>query len=629
MAESVQYYLERMIPELEGLEKKHVFSSAEIKSIIKKRTNFEYALHRRIKQKIDFLRAIEYETNLEELRQKRVARMGLKDGLKGDDLQYSGARRIYGLFRRATIKFKNDLSLWLQYIDYAKRNKANNILSSVFVQAIQHHPHNASLWIMAATWEHEENANVAAARVLLQRALRLMPENQSLWHEYFRLELIYIEKIKLRRRLLGINQPQTQTEDVMDTDNTIQLPALTGEDVAQWKSDENKKTMTEKEAAALEEANNPILQGLLAKIVYDNAIQAIPNDIGFRQRFIDVYREFTEMETQIDHVYDTMQRDLYDQPEARRVLASRHMTGSLKVSDPAFVPALRACVQDFEKAVADLNMPTMWQLYIEFLLNWRDLVTEENLRLYLTKLSQKTLKACQKEGQMNAKIYALWMPMLIETDKEKAETVAERGTEMFPDATPLWLYRIQLAATKESLYWKALALNPGSLVLWRAFIDWIMHGNLSTQDIDRLFYKACEKVTMLLPSATSSEPSEIKQLVQSRYVEWTAASQGIEATRTVYRKIIKGFYPTFGFYMKCVELENQYGTGDQQGKASVEYLYEQVTRMEDHKEETYISYLAYLYSQKKFQKANQVYHRACHELPNKEALDLQIQKLRK
>lgn len=30
MAESVQYYLERMIPELEGLEKKHIFSPVSL-----------------------------------------------------------------------------------------------------------------------------------------------------------------------------------------------------------------------------------------------------------------------------------------------------------------------------------------------------------------------------------------------------------------------------------------------------------------------------------------------------------------------------------------------------------------------------------------------------------------------
>lgn len=41
MAETVQYQLERMLPELDELEKHQVFSPIEIKSIVKKRTNFE------------------------------------------------------------------------------------------------------------------------------------------------------------------------------------------------------------------------------------------------------------------------------------------------------------------------------------------------------------------------------------------------------------------------------------------------------------------------------------------------------------------------------------------------------------------------------------------------------------
>lgn len=124
----------------------------EIKSIIKKRTNFEYALHRRIKQKIDFLRSIEYEMNLEELRKKRMKRLGkglirkrktttytfLFVGLildpKEKNLEFSGIKRIYGLFKRATKKFTGDITLWLQYIDFAKKNDSSNVLSGIFVQ---------------------------------------------------------------------------------------------------------------------------------------------------------------------------------------------------------------------------------------------------------------------------------------------------------------------------------------------------------------------------------------------------------------------------------------------------------------------------------------------------------------
>lgn len=98
MAETVQYYLEQMVPELEDLERKEIFTKVsfqleefscwrlkklkflffqeEIKSIVKKRTNFEYALKRRPAQIIDFLKYIEYEMNLDLLKKKRKNRLG-------------------------------------------------------------------------------------------------------------------------------------------------------------------------------------------------------------------------------------------------------------------------------------------------------------------------------------------------------------------------------------------------------------------------------------------------------------------------------------------------------------------------------------------------------------------------
>ncbi|KAI8641014.1 U3 small nucleolar RNA-associated protein 6-domain-containing protein [Parasitella parasitica] len=658
MAESVQYYLERMIPELEELEKKNIFSAVEIKSIIKKRTNFEYALQRRIKQKIDFLRAIEYEINLEDLRKKRVARMGIAESLKGNDLQYSGARRIYNLFRRATIKFKSDLSLWLQYIDYAKRSNANNILSSVFVLAIQYHPNNASLWIMAATWENEHNANIAAARILLQRALRLIPESQELWHEYFRLELLYVEKIKLRRRILGIDQAKNQENlDAMQVDqeeqddNTIKLPAVTGEDVSRWKEDEenikkSKKSLTKEEAAALEEANNPILQGLLARIIYDNAILSQADSIEFRSKFIDIYREFTDTQKDIDYVYETIRRDMADSAEARALLAKSHLLVSIpqqeeksrhiSVSDPAFVPALKQCVDEFENALVDVPQFDMWKLYIQFLLGWYAVVIEENLKLYLGKLLQKTFKACKRQSKLDAKIYELWVAHLMEqNEQEKAESVALQALESHPTDALLWIYRIQLAQDdrkeQRKLYATALDHNPDSLSLWNSYKNWVLSSDkLSAEETDKVLFQACEKATLLLPSVTSdsADRNDIKQLLQSTYVQWAAESQGIEAARRVYKKVVKNFYPTHAFFMKCIQLENEFGNPDATSQESVEYLYDKITLLEDDKEGSYISYLAYLYSQKKFQKANQVYNRASKEVPNKESLDLKVQKLK-
>lgn len=537
---------------------------------------------------------------------------------------------------------------------------------------------------MAATWENEHNANMAAARILLQRALRLMPENQQLWHEYFRLELLYIEKIKLRRRILGIDQSKNQEDiDAMQVDNeeegdnTINLPAVTGEDVAQWKQDEentkkSKKVLTKEEAAALEEANNPILQGLLAKIIYDNAIQSTADSIEFRQKFVDIYREFTDTQKDIDYVYETIRRDMMDSAEARAFLAKSHLfvfarvenqdeekSQYISVSDPAFVPALKKCVDEFESAVVDVPHSDMWEQYVKFLLSWFALVSEENLKLYLGKLLQKTFKSCKKQNKLNATLYELWVAHLIEQkDQEKAESVVLQGLESHPNDATLWIYRIQLAQDEpkeqSKLYATALDYNPESLSLWNSYKDWILtSAHLPTEETDKLFFQACEKATILLPSVTSesSDRNGIKQVLQSAYVQWAAESQGIEAARTVYKKIIKNFYPTYTFFIKCIEIENEFGSADVAGQESVEYLYDRTTRLEDDKEGnlrlgkknplcstatyhmriflgSYISYLAYLYSQKKFQKANQVYNRACKEVSNKDSFDLKVQKLK-
>jgi U3 small nucleolar RNA-associated protein 6 len=63
--------LERMLPELEDLENRELFTREEIKEIVRKRRDFEYLLKRHSTLKVDYLRYVEYETQLEEFRRSR------------------------------------------------------------------------------------------------------------------------------------------------------------------------------------------------------------------------------------------------------------------------------------------------------------------------------------------------------------------------------------------------------------------------------------------------------------------------------------------------------------------------------------------------------------------------------
>lgn len=90
MADLVEYSLEGTIPEMDELLKKGLFTKPEVKAIVKKRTNFEYLLRRRFPEKRDYLRYIDFEINLLELKQKRIERGGTVI-MNSDHTQFSGS----------------------------------------------------------------------------------------------------------------------------------------------------------------------------------------------------------------------------------------------------------------------------------------------------------------------------------------------------------------------------------------------------------------------------------------------------------------------------------------------------------------------------------------------------------
>ncbi len=148
MAESVQFHLERMVPELRDLEERGVFTPAEIQAIVRERTTHEYAIHRRVGKRSDHLRYIEYELNLDRLRRKRKARFHLDvepgsaaAGAAGSEAaggvslsDVAGLRRIHGLYQKALRKWKGDVDLWVQYLTWCKETSSTRVLGKTFAQ---------------------------------------------------------------------------------------------------------------------------------------------------------------------------------------------------------------------------------------------------------------------------------------------------------------------------------------------------------------------------------------------------------------------------------------------------------------------------------------------------------------
>ena len=194
---------------------------------------------------------------------------------------------------------RGDLDLWSRWLRFCQRSRSHKQMSKVLTKALQLHSGCAPLWTYAAAWEFEHNLNAAAARALMQRGLRMCkhapqvgwtgqggrgmcggsgrwpalpcaaspspsappptpPSPPQLWHEYFRLELLYALRLRERRRVLGIG----------GGDDDLAGEGEGGD-----------------EAAAAVAA---VLNGAVARVVYVNAIAAFPDSVPFRSKFLDM-----------------------------------------------------------------------------------------------------------------------------------------------------------------------------------------------------------------------------------------------------------------------------------------------------------------------------------------------------
>jgi U3 small nucleolar RNA-associated protein 6 len=300
-SDKARFYLEQSATELNELERKKIFTREEISSIAKKRSDFEHIINARGSHPEDYMRYIEFEKNVDALRRKRVKRLGVR--YKG-----SGQRTIYLLYNRATRKFSGDLVLWMQYIDFARKDKAYKRLNDIFTSVARLHPTKPDVWILAANYFMDTQADITNARSYMQRGLRFCKNSEVMWLEYAKLETIYVGKIAGRRKILGLDIDRTKkpgTDEDGDED-MIALPVVTAEDVnPSLKQDDGVD-----EVALQNLASAPVLTGAIPLAVFDSAMKQFQGKAKLAEKFFDMFAEFSQLACIpriLQHVLDYLQ----------------------------------------------------------------------------------------------------------------------------------------------------------------------------------------------------------------------------------------------------------------------------------------------------------------------------------
>lgn len=299
-SDKARYYMEQSVPELQEYQRKKIFTREEITSIAKKRSEFEHVINMPCKAS-DYVRYAQYEMNLDNLRKKRCARSGVKA------TAFTGQKKIFFILDRAVRRFQGDMGLWMQYLEYCKKEGARKKLSDAFTKCLRLHPLKWEVWVWVAKVYYEEQADMSNARNYMQRALRFCKKERKLWLEYAKLELIYLAKLDARNEILGLKMTRAPREEVskdLDTDaDMLALPDVTAEDLQGEKDQDAEKRESELQRVA----QSPALSGAIPQVIFDAAMQEFNNDPLLAEQFLDVFALFPSLpcsDRLLQHVID-------------------------------------------------------------------------------------------------------------------------------------------------------------------------------------------------------------------------------------------------------------------------------------------------------------------------------------
>jgi len=270
--------MEEMIPELEEMERVGILDSFEVKELIRRRKQFEYKFTRREKKKEHLLDYIQYERNLITFVKIRRKKIGYDH--KEDIIENAINKRIHYIFCTLCNKWATDVKLWLSHLDWLKKEaKWKNTVSKRYMKLLQVHSFDPKLWVAAAKYEFEDLQNADSGRQILLRGLRFHPESKLIHREYVKFELLYVEKLRARQKVLKIEVKEEESKE-NDAENEgdkggkdSESENENGSEAEETKDD---KATVKIEKSAVNEVNDRILNCDLVNLVIENALNAIP-----------------------------------------------------------------------------------------------------------------------------------------------------------------------------------------------------------------------------------------------------------------------------------------------------------------------------------------------------------------
>jgi U3 small nucleolar RNA-associated protein 6 len=381
VSEKARYYLEQSVPQLREFESLSIFSPSEISSLVKKRSDFEHLVLSPGSKPSEYLAYVKWEKGLESLRAKRCKRLQIRKSSS-----HAGQGRVFGILERAVSRHPGSLDLWREYLDYAKETKATKKWRKVMSRALRMHPAKPEMWVVAGR-KAASSGDMKAARGFFMRGARFCTRDATVWVEYARCEMEWLERMEARKGKKGGTQKAIQEQAEHGDDAIIFDEEDSDEDVDEEghlilpnpDAKGAKKLFDDATVDKLEK--NPALDGAIPLAIFDISKKQPFFNAAVAEQFFELFASFSKVSSQpkiTQHVLDTMAELYPNTPTTCSCFIQQPFIG-VETNSASYPKALREALGRLKLALDNTTDKTQLALktmaWIEPILSLEDLDT--------------------------------------------------------------------------------------------------------------------------------------------------------------------------------------------------------------------------------------------------------------
>ncbi|KAL5242396.1 hypothetical protein ACI65C_009806 [Semiaphis heraclei] len=470
MAEFVQRRKEEMIVEVPVLNSH--FKKSAVKNILNQREKFEYRLMRRNKQKSDFTLYITFLKSII----KRVKKMG-STSTESLKLINQHNNRIIDLYRTALKYFKDDVSLWKEYIKFLMKCDKVALLRTVINSALLLHGHiSDSLYVFAVKQEFEDLKNIQKAREMYTDGLNAHKTSSKLHFEAFKCELSYSEIL---------------TQKVLKSGKELN-------------------------------PNDPALNGSVAKVIYESATENVKNDPDL---YFKMYQEAIQYNFSLglsEEIKKFMLTAFSKDPNYWDTLATNEL---LSKSNNTEKYKITKCLDRYNTALTVLDTDEMWDKYLTTILK----VTSDTQKteIYKRNLLRQSMFNAHKKNKLKPKHYIQWMN---KSKSSMTNEILRLANEIYPNDISIIEINIKNKLnTSDELKAYDLFIHNANKVspsIWLTVVDYFLNKPQINEIFNMIFGD----------KAVCSD--EVKQKLGNEYLLWLSRNKSLDDARNAYYKLI-------------------------------------------------------------------------------------------